>query len=267
MDRRRAVLLALDKTYSKPEYLGTDPVEMPLRYAASEERELAGLLCALFAYGNVKSMRSFLWSLLAAAPIKGLLGSGADVPYYRFQTRSDVAVALHAVCFVRDQEGTFEVYFKGGRPLRDGISRLQKDLLKACGKRTRGLVHLFGDPDAASARKRFCMFLRWMVRRGFPDFGLYTSIEPVRLVVPLDIHMIHMADNLDLVKISSPSFKAAEALTEVFRRIEPNDPLRFDFALTRPGIAGVCRSRFLPGCESCGVKTICRIYNAGKQKE
>lgn len=264
---KRTVLLALEKTYSKPEYLGTDPVELPLRYATREERELKGLLCALFAYGNVKSMRAFLESLFQTEAAAAKPGKKASsLPYYRFQTGSDVAAAIHAVQTVHEREGTFEGYFQKDN-LREGISSLQRDLLKACRHKTRGLVHLFGDPEAASARKRFCMFLRWMVREGFPDFGLYRSVPASRLVVPLDTHMIHMADNLGLVKISSPSFKAAEALTEVFRRIDPGDPLRFDFALTRPGIAGICRSRFLPSCESCAVKSICRIYGAGRQKE
>jgi uncharacterized protein (TIGR02757 family) len=281
----KRVLLSLEKACSKPEFLATDPVEIPQRYAAKEDREYSSLVSALFAYGNVKSMRAFLRRILplpaagaepvparasrtpAAGQSRTSQGGKPGEPYYRFQTAADVVAALRAIQSVRDENGSFEVYFREMKDLFSGVSKLQRDLLRACPRPTRGLVHLFGDPEARSARKRYCMFLRWMVRRGFPDFGLYDSVNPSQLVVPLDTHMIHMADNLSILKIRSPSFQAALALTDAFRRIDHQDPLRFDFALTRPGITGICRSRFLPTCRSCSLRTACRIYAAENQKE
>lgn len=275
----KRILLSLEEACSKPEFLATDPVELPLRYAANADRELAALICSLFAYGNVKSMRTFLERILtplesyeysaspAPLPKARKRAPAQELPYYRFQTGADVRAALQAIRAVRDENGTFENYFRGTKDLLPAVSRLQKDLLRACPRKTRGLVHLFGDPEARSARKRYCMFLRWMVRRGFPDSGLYTSVDPSVLVVPLDTHMIHMADNLSLLKIRSPSFQAALLLTREFQKIDARDPLRFDFALTRPGITGICRSRFLLTCRQCSLRKACRIYAAADQKE
>ena len=117
MHELRRVLLLLEKACSKAEFLATDPVEIPLRYAANQDREFTALVCALFAYGNVKSMRAFLERILPPPGANGRAdadGTAADtavadgiasesknrrpeLPYYRFQTGADVKAALSAI--------------------------------------------------------------------------------------------------------------------------------------------------------------------------
>lgn len=244
-----AILTALEADCSDPEFLASDPVEIPRQATSKRDLEYQAMLCALFAYGNVKSMKRFLRELL----------NGGENLYYRFQSVRDIEAARNAVAKLLEREGTFEVFFPANQSLEQSFPVLQSELLGAARGTSRGLVHLFGDPRSGSARKRLCMFLRWMTRKKFPDFGVY-SLPPSRLVVPLDTHMIRMASNLGLLEIKSPSFRAALQLTEAFRAIDPEDPVRFDFALTRPGITGICKSRFLETCRSCALRDGCRIF-------
>ena len=94
--------------------------------------------------------------------------------------------------------------------------------------------------NAGSAHKRMNMFLRWMVRTGSPvDAGLWTWFSPRDLLIPLDTHVLRQAKKLGLIsERSAATEKTARELTEVLKRIWPNDPSRGDFALFGPGVSG-----------------------------
>ena len=104
------------------------------------------------------------------------------------------------------------------------------------------------------------MFLRWMTRTTFPDFGLYKTFHPRDLIVPLDVHMARMAQNLNWTTAAGAGWKNAVEITGSLATIEPEDPLRFDFVITRPGILGVCRSILKPACDHCPVRRPCKVY-------
>ena len=90
-----------------------------------------------------------------------------------------------------------------------------------------------------SPYKRWNMYLRWMVRSDEIDPGGWTSLRPNQLIVPLDVHLHRVAIQFGLTQRKSADLKAAVEVTESLRRADPLDPLRFDFALTRPGILGI----------------------------
>ena len=96
-------------------------------------------------------------------------------------------------------------------------------------------------PARGSACKRLCMYLRWMVRRDDRgvDMGLWTSISPAQLVMPMDVHVVRVARRLGLMQDAPVNWKSALALTEVLRQLDPHDPVRFDFALFGLGVEGV----------------------------
>ncbi len=99
-----------------------------------------------------------------------------------------------------------------------------------------GSNYLLPDPRLGSACKRFCLYLRWMVRRDDVDPGGWDGVDPADLTVPLDTHMHRIGRDLGLTKRAQADGRTARELTDAYRSICPEDPLRYDFTLTRLGI-------------------------------
>jgi len=117
---------------------------------------------------------------------------------------------------------------------------------------------LFPDPRKGSACKRHNLFLRWMVRKkDGVDLGIWTVLSPRDLIVPLDTHMARMGRWMGLTRSRTPSFRMAEEITGAFRAVCPEDPVKFDFALTRIGILGECTLRRPGACDLCAVASAC----------
>lgn len=266
---QRRALLEAEKLYAKPEFMASDPVELVHAYTDPLDQEVAALLCALFAYGNVKAMRGFLSALLSRMKTpSSILSKNFDPAriagklYYRFQSTRDLRIILEGVSKifrrVHKRAAGLESIFEGPT-LRERISSFQKEFAHNV-TLTRGVLHWIGSPESTGAQKRFCMFLRWMTRTTFPDFGLYKTFHPRDLIVPLDVHMARMAQNLNWTTAAGAGWKNAVEITGSLATIEPEDPLRFDFVITRPGILGVCRSILKPACDHCPVRRPCKVY-------
>jgi uncharacterized protein (TIGR02757 family) len=117
---------------------------------------------------------------------------------------------------------------------------------------------LFPDPRKGSACKRHNLFLRWMVRRGDGiDLGIWTAVSPRDLIVPLDTHMIRMGRLLGLSRRATPGWKMAEEITSALRTVCPDDPVKFDFSLTRIGILKECSAGRKGDCGICAVAKVC----------
>ena len=97
-------------------------------------------------------------------------------------------------------------------------------------------MFLLPRPSKGSACKRMALFLRWMVRRDDVDPGGWRGISPAELLIPLDTHMFNITTTLGLCRSKSANGKAAAEITENFKEICPEDPVKYDFALTRYGI-------------------------------
>ena len=99
-----------------------------------------------------------------------------------------------------------------------------------------GFKHLLPNPKKGSALKRFCMFLRWMVRCGEVDLGLWNFIPKSELIIPMDTHVIQQAQKMGLLNSPKADFKTALKLTELLKQFDPEDPVKYDFALFGYGI-------------------------------
>ncbi|HTT15820.1 MAG TPA: DUF2400 family protein [Thermoplasmata archaeon] len=127
----------------------------------------------------------------------------------------------------------------------------------------RGYVALFPSPRDAgrSASKRLTLFVRWMVRTAYPDLGLWRRVPTGELRVPLDQHVHWIAYHLGLTGRRSRSWGAVEEVSEALRRIDPIDPVRYDFVLCHTGISGDCpKERDLAVCGPCSVRPDCRLW-------
>lgn len=126
---------------------------------------------------------------------------------------------------------------------------------------------LFPDPFLGSACKRHHLFLRWMVRSGDGiDLGLWRSVSPAGLLVPVDTHMARLARAIGLTDRTAADWRTAEEITASFRAVCPEDPVRYDYALTRVGILGDCTAKRPGACGRCPLAPVCRC-GAGQSGE
>ena len=94
----------------------------------------------------------------------------------------------------------------------------------------------FPSPEDGSACKRLNLYLRWMVRREGVDLGVWKSVDASRLVIPLDAHVLAIARRTRLTRYRSPGWRMAVDITRSLRRLDPADPVKYDFALHRMGL-------------------------------
>ncbi|HLB73901.1 MAG TPA: TIGR02757 family protein, partial [Sedimentisphaerales bacterium] len=126
------------------------------------------------------------------------------------------------------------------------------------GRVTAGIQYLVASPERGSPCKRLNLFLRWMVRDDQVDAGLWKSVDKAKLIVPLDVHMGRLCRILGLYHQKTPSLAAALKITESFLEIHPQDPVKYDFALSRIGILEGCNGKYALRCRDCDLKDFCR---------
>jgi uncharacterized protein (TIGR02757 family) len=125
---------------------------------------------------------------------------------------------------------------------------------------SKSLDYLLSSPANGSACKRMNLFLRWMVRRTSPDLGLWTFVDPAKLLMPVDTHIHRIATFLGLNTRKSADWKAARQITDALARFDASDPVRYDFALCRLGILDLCsRKRRKENCDVCLLRDACRF--------
>ena len=236
--------------YHHPRYIDHDPLARVRSYPALADREIVGLVAAGLAYGRVASILKSIDDLLArmapspSAFVAGLTPRRARQALadfrHRWTTGEEIARLLLAIRGVR----------AGGESLEDvlvdSMATGDQTILPALGRWVRRLrgtqaSSLLSDPADGSACKRMCLFLRWMVREDAIDPGGWDRVSPALLVVPLDVHLHRAALALGLTRRRSADLATVLEITAALRRVCPDDPARYDFALTRPGILGPAR--------------------------
>lgn len=213
---------------------------------ARELPDDAALICALFAYGNVKAIVGFLrsldFSLLDAD--EQTIAAALNNHRYRFQTPSDVAALFAGLARLRRSGVQLRTLFEAtyqNEGFLCALSALIGTVREAVGTQSGGIGFLIGQPfdcralGGVSALKRWLMFLRWMVRREAPDLGRWQAVNPADLLMPLDTHTFRLGRELGLIARKSSDLKAAIELTDALKKFDPADPLKYDFALYRLG--------------------------------
>jgi uncharacterized protein (TIGR02757 family) len=103
-----------------------------------------------------------------------------------------------------------------------------------------GVCYFFPSAAAGSGCKRMNLFLRWMIRKDALDLGVWTKVSPARLIVPLDTHVIRVGRCLRLTDYTSPGWRMARDITASLRRLDPADPVKYDFAICHLGMMNAC---------------------------
>jgi uncharacterized protein (TIGR02757 family) len=134
------------------------------------------------------------------------------------------------------------------------------DFRAAYGKvpRSPGVYYFLSRPSTGAACKRMNLFLRWMVRRDRVDPGGWTAVPSRQLVVPLDTHTIRVGRCLRFTRRATAGWKMAEEITAALRQFDPDDPVRYDFALCHLSMMGACGYRTRRGNRQCPLREFCR---------
>ncbi len=252
LDRERRHLEELYGHYNRRAFVGSDPVGFLYPYPRLDDRETVGLIAATLAYGRVALIARSMAEVLRRLP--GSPGRCAEVGLpalarslegfrHRFTTGEEIArLAWGAHCLRQEHGSLADALLAGQDPadetLGSGLTGFVAALRRASGI---GRGHLLPSPADGSACKRLNLFLRWMVRRDEVDPGGWRAVSPRLLVVPLDVHMHRIARGLGLTSRRAADWKTALEVTRAFRARRPEDPVRYDFALTRLGIRGDLR--------------------------
>jgi uncharacterized protein (TIGR02757 family) len=121
-----------------------------------------------------------------------------------------------------------------------------------------GYRHWFTRPSKGGACKRLLLYLRWMVRDQAPDFGLWSEVPASALLMPVDTHVQNMARSIGLTRRRTRDWKMAEEITARLRRLDPADPVKYDFPLCHKRMSGQCLNRRHPVvCAPCGLRDVC----------
>ncbi|HTZ18663.1 MAG TPA: TIGR02757 family protein [Dissulfurispiraceae bacterium] len=271
---RRDLKSILDNFYLTFDFEGTrarDPIEFPHSYTNKADQEISGFIASAFAYGNVNLFKPVVGKLLSkmgAKPYEFILGFNVkrqrrlfDGIKYRFNENDDIVAFFHMLHELLKKYASIEAAFKAHFRQKDpdigkGLAGLIDDLISVDttpvygdNLKPAGLLQFIPSPRKGSACKRMNLYLRWMIRDTDIDFGLWKGIHKNKLVIPLDTHISRISKCLGFTARKSQDWKMAVEITESLKKLDPEDPLKYDFALCHQGISKVCSSKNCEGCE------------------
>ncbi len=245
--KRAEVKALLDERaalYERPGFISEDPLAIPHGFSRKEDIEISGFLSATIAWGQRPTIirnAHRMMNLMDQAPFDFLMNAGPDELrkldsfVHRTFNGTDFLYFTEALRMVYTEKGGLENVFTdafnlGGGPAH-AIHRF-RDVFFSIEHPVRTTKHV-ADPLRGSTAKRINMYLRWMVRSSDAgvDFGLWRDIQPSMLAIPLDTHTGNVARQLGLLKRKQNDWKSVEELMKVLRSFDPDDPVRYDFAL------------------------------------
>ena len=248
---RRKLKRALENLYKRygwKRYVDPDPLVFLYDYPDVRDREIAGLIASSLAFGGVRQIMGSVEKVISpmgASPREFVTNTSPkrmakifDRFGHRWATSDDLVQMLSGVRSMIMKYGSLEEGFLAGMKDDDddvipAMTRFASEIV--CVGSGAGSC-LIPDPCRKSACKRLNLFLRWMIRRDRVDPGGWDGVPPSKLVVPLDIHMFRFASLLGLTERKQANLATAREITAEFAKMSPDDPVKYDFALTRLGI-------------------------------
>ncbi len=215
----------------------------PLLVASRYKDEFVSLICAMYAYGNanliVKFLSSLDFSLLDSS--KDEIEEKMGDKYYRFQSSQDTKEIFKTLNRIKKSTSLQKIFldtYSKNFDVMDGLYKLIELIYDINPYRSRGYEFLVGKipkKKPASPYKRWHMYLRWMVRDDNLDLGLWDGVRREDLLMPLDTHTFKIGQKLGLIKRKTYDFKSVIELTNSLKKLDPRDPIKYDFALYRIG--------------------------------
>ncbi len=263
-------------------FLSSDPLMFVHRFKEREDREIVGLIASSLAYGRVEGIKKSIEKVLAVmgkSPYHFTMRFNPEKEagrfsgfVHRFNRGEDIACLIYFARQMIEECGSIGRFFikdysAEDRNIKTALISFSE---RALGLETQGIYgrglpkearvrFFFPTPADGSPCKRLNLYLRWMVRAGDRlDLGLWKEVDPSRLIIPLDTHIARISKNIGLTNRSTPDWKMAEEITEALKRLDPADPVKYDFAICRLGILDKCpRTADSGKCADCLIKKIC----------
>ena len=247
----------LVEKYETKEFFYDDPIGIPNKFSDKKDKELAGFIASLVAYGRreifIKKLNRLLFNIAQNEPYNFIINFEPKMLgdfNYRFGKPEDFAQIFEILKDLYKNDGGLEELFKYGytntlHPLpqeaRENSYNMfvpVTDYFYSRAKNPEALGFKFMIPDArkGSAMKRMCMFLRWMVRGGEVDFGIWDFMPASDLLIPLDTHVARISREMGLLSRNANDFKAVLELTKNLKQFDPQDPVKYDFAIFGYGV-------------------------------
>jgi uncharacterized protein (TIGR02757 family) len=274
----------LDRLYAarSPMHLANDPLSFCHRYHDPADQEIAAVIASAFAYGNIKIILRTLESIFAElgpsprryletfSPAKGMKTFSRFK--HRFNDGRDLAALLWGIRTMIREAGSVNAFFlrfhdAAAQDVTGSLNGYSSAVLALDYSRVFGgtvapagsyFPFLFPAPAAGSACKRLCMFLRWLVRPADGiDLGIWHGVSPSQLVIPVDTHISRICSYLNFTNRTSADWRMALEITTALRRLDPADPVKYDFSLAHLGISEGCNGGDPLRCLSCAIRGIC----------
>jgi uncharacterized protein (TIGR02757 family) len=279
LETLKPTLDALYASFNYPDS-ATDPIQIVRRFDRADDREVVGFCAGALAFGRVASVLQSIERLLDImgghpADYVRRFDPRRDGPAFadfvhRWTRNRDLVALVWLLRQMIDRRGSIEGFFLDGydasavdiESALDSFSTraLALDLTAAYGRvpPRPGVCYFFPRPSAGSGCKRLNLFMRWMVRTDALDLGVWTRVAASQLIVPLDTHVIRVGRCLALTNYTSPGWKMAADITASLRRLDPVDPVKYDFALCHLGMMNGCGFMREQADSQCPLRGACR---------
>jgi uncharacterized protein (TIGR02757 family) len=272
----------LDRLYADFNHAdsATDPIQIVRRFTRDDDREIVGFIAGALAFGRVLSVLQSIERMVAVmgpepAAYVRQFDPRRDGPAFagivhRWTRGPDLVALLWILRQMVDRAGSVEGFFLEGsgapaEDIEDALTSFSTRALaldvKAAYRRVPkrpGVCYFFPRPSAGSGCKRLNLFLRWMVRRDALDLGVWRRVSPSQLIVPLDTHVIRVGRCLRLTTYTSPGWRMARDITASLRRLDPEDPVKYDYALCHLGMMNACGFSRAQADSQCPLRGVCR---------
>lgn len=234
--------------------LSPDPLEFPHRFKDYFDIEISAFISSLFAYGNVRQIILILEKihlLMNNRPYEFVKNydrkKGREIfkdVVHRFYSSNDIIVLFEVLKNIYDEHGSLKnlfmnCYLNSGENTKEAISCFSKVMINMMHSKTEithGIKFMFPFPKKGSTCKRMNLFLRWMVRKDELDFGLWNEIPTDKLIIPVDTHVASISKKLKLTGQKNVTWKMAEEITANLKKFDPDDPVKYDFAICHIGM-------------------------------
>lgn len=238
--------------FNSRSFILNDPISIPHQFSKKEDIEIAGFLAATISWGQRKTIvknANKLVLLMDNAPHDFILNFASNdlKSFNKFTHRT--FNGTDCVFFLKSLQNIYKIHSGLESVFSTGINSEDLDIKNAIINFRKVFFKIkyplrttkhVSDPEKNSSSKRLCMFLRWMVRRdnNGVDFGIWKKINPAKLCLPLDVHTGAVSRQLGLLTRVQNDWKAVMEVTEILRKMDANDPIKYDFALFGIGESG-----------------------------
>ena len=234
----------LVEKYETEDFIKDDPIQFPHKFQFKKDIEIAGFIASLLAYGSRKQFikkLDELFLIMQNEPLNFIQNFEAKAIgnfNYRFGKPNDFIEIFEIMKKLYNTSNGLEELFEHGYEQDKLFETVVDYFYSRVNKNNagQGFYHMIPNPRNGGAMKRMCMYLRWMVRKGPVDIGIWEFMKPSELYIPLDVHVARISRQEGLLTRKANDFKAVIELTNKLKEFDPEDPVKYDFAIFGYGV-------------------------------